>query len=78
MEKKSFGEYLQKVNLEIERNQNNLEKKFGLNSMPKEIVNDVIKLPLKIAGEIYKTIDYLAGNIVKYPLAITNYLLQRN
>ena len=78
MKKINFKENLQKVNSEIENNQKNLEEKFGLNSMPGRLVDDIIELPLKIVGEIYKKIDYLAGNIVKYPIAITDYILQRN
>lgn len=78
MENKSFKECLQRVNSEIERNQRNLEEKFGLNSVSGELVNDIIELPLKIVGEIYKKIDYLARNIIKYPIAITDCLLQKN
>ena len=78
MEKKKFKQYLEKVNLEIEKNQNSLEEKLNLNSTPKTLSKDLVKLPLNIVGEVCSKINLLAGYIVKYPIAITNYLLQRS
>jgi len=78
MEKKKFKQYLEKVNLEIEKNQNSLEERLNLNSTPENLSKDLVKLPLNVAEEIYAKINLLAGYIVKYPIAITNYLLQRS
>ena len=78
MKNKTFEKYLQDTNQEIEKSQKNIAKKFDLNSESGKLINDLVRLPLKIVGEIYRKIDYLAGNILKYPLAVTDYFLQKN
>jgi len=78
MKNKSYKEHLKEENSRIEKDMNNLEKTLGLNKGSGTIINDLITLPLKVAGEVYTKIMYLGANIVKHPAVLTKYILQKN
>ena len=78
MERKNYRKYLNEENSRIEADMNQLEKTLGLNKNSKTILGEVSTLPLKVAGEIYAKLAYLGANIVKHPVVLINYVLQKN
>ena len=77
MEKKKYKDYLQELNLETKKEMSILEKSIEFKNLPKSVVAEIASVPLKIAGTVFSKLFYIGQNIAKYPIAATEYFLQR-